>query len=231
MCGRIVQKSGPMDYVERIFTNWGRVFADVAGPLYNIPPGTRPLTMHRLANGADDMMRLPWGYQGGGSRYFMSNAKLETIQRNGWPWIMMIGTGRILVPADGWYEWMPLADGPKAPTQPYYIHGDGPLYFAALTAWRPGAELDKAHGFAIVTNDAQGGLVDVHDRRPVALPAELARQWIDPDLPATEAKALLLEGLPETAFFWHPVRQEVGNSKYQMPDAIEPVPAISPAGK
>ncbi|MFP3745623.1 hypothetical protein SB816_21350 [Achromobacter sp. SIMBA_011] len=50
---RIVQKSGPLDYVERIFPNPRRVFDDRAGPLYNIPAGTRPLTMHRLAGDFD----------------------------------------------------------------------------------------------------------------------------------------------------------------------------------
>ncbi|KDD39404.1 hypothetical protein L527_2113 [Bordetella bronchiseptica MBORD839] len=37
------------------------------------------------------------------------------------------------------------------------------------------------------------------------------------------AKEILRAGLPETAFSWHPVRQEVGSSKYQMPDAIDPI--------
>ncbi|CAM4226433.1 SOS response-associated peptidase [Bordetella muralis] len=223
MCGRIVQKSGPMDYVERIDTNWATIFDDPVGPRYNVAPGTRPITAHRLIDGTEQMMRLPWGYQPNNSKHFMVNAKLETIQKNGWPWKMLIGRGRILVPADGWYEWKPLSDDPKPPKQPYYIHGDGPLFFAALTAWRPGDEMDKAHGFAIATNDSRGGMVDVHDRRPIALPADLAREWIDPGLPVDEAKALLNEGLPETAFTWHPVRQEVGSSKYELPDAIEPV--------
>lgn len=132
----------------------------------------------------------------------------------------MIGAGRILVPADDWYEWAKQDDGSK---QPYYIYVDGPLYFAALSAWEPGAELDAAHGFAIVTNDAKGGMVDVHDRRPVDLPPEVAQRWVDPAYPTVDARALLSQGLPESAFTWHPVRQEVGNNKYQMPDAIDPV--------
>lgn len=224
MCGRIVQKSGPMDYVERIFTNWGRLFTDSVGPRYNVPPGTRPLTMHRLIEGAPEIGRLPWGYKPHGSKHFMVNAKAATIERNGWPWKMLIGSGRILVPADGWYEWKPLDDGPKPPKQPYYIHGDGPLFFAALSAWRPGDDMDQAHGFAIVTNDSLGGMVDVHDRRPVALPPDAARRWIDPEVGAADARALLSEALPEAAFSWHPVRQEVGNAKYELPDAIDPVP-------
>lgn len=225
MCGRIVQKSGPQDYVERIFTNLGRIFDDPVGPRYNVAPGTRPLTIHRL-DGAEQMMRLPWGYQPHNSKHFMVNAKLEAILKNGWPWKMLIGRGRILVPADGWFEWMALDDSPKPPKQPYFIHSDAPLFLPALSAWKPGDELDKVHGFAIVTNAATGHLKHIHDRRPIALPADLARQWIDPDLPVEEAKALLNEGLPETAFTWHPVRQEVGSSKYELPDAIEPVLAL-----
>jgi putative SOS response-associated peptidase YedK len=106
--------------------------------------------------------------------------------------------------------------------QPYSIHGDGPLYFAALTAWEPGAPLDAAHGFAIVTNDTKGGMVDIHARRPVALPADIAQRWLDPAYPLADVRALLNHGLPEDAFTWHPVGQEVGNSKYQLPDAIDP---------
>lgn len=224
MCGRIVQKSGPLDYVERIFPNPRRVFDDPAGPRYNIPPGTRPLAMHRLAEDFE-LERLPWGWRPHNSKYLMSNARLDKILANAWPWKLLTAHGRILVPADGWYEWKALTDEPKPPKQPYFIHAaDGaPLYFAALSNWRPGADKDEAHGFAIVTNDAAGGMVDVHDRWPVALPPHLAQQWLDPEFPTAEAVDLLADGLPETAFSWHPVRQEVGNSKYQLPDSIDPI--------
>lgn len=191
MCGRIAQKSAPEDYVEILWPNARLIFDDVAGPRYNIPPGTRPLTMHRLVGQAEALARLPWGYKPHGSKFFMVNAKLETIERQGWPWKLMIGAG--------------------------------PLLFAGLSAWRPGAEMDEANGFAIATDDALGGMVDVHDRRPVALPPELAREWVDPATPAARAKEILRAGLPETAFSWHPVRLEVGSSKYQLPDAIDPL--------
>lgn len=143
MCGRIAQKSAPEDYVEILWPNARLIFDDVAGPRYNIPPGTRPLTMHRLVDQAEALARLPWGYKPHGSRFFMVNAKLETIERHGWPWKLMIGVGRILVPADGWYEWRALDSGPKPAKQSYYIHGDAPLLFAGLSAWRRGAELTR----------------------------------------------------------------------------------------
>lgn len=121
MCGRIVQKSGSMDYVERLFPNPRRIFSDPAGPDYNIPPGKQPLAMHQLA-GEFEVERLPWGWRPTTSKYLMSNARLDKILAGAWPWKMLIGRGRILVPADGWYEWKPLGDGPKPPKQPYFIH-------------------------------------------------------------------------------------------------------------
>lgn len=198
MCGRIVQKSGPMDYVERLFPNPRRIFSDPAGPDYNIPPGRQPLAMHQLA-GEFEVERLPWGWRPSNSKHLMSNARLDKILAGAWPWKMLIGRGRILVPADGWYEWKPLADSTKPPKQPYFIHSkdDAPLFFAGLSDWKPGAEKDEAHGFAIVTNDAAGGMIDLHDRRPVALPPDLALQWMAPDLPAAQAVALLSQGLPK----------------------------------
>ncbi|OZI81411.1 SOS response-associated peptidase [Bordetella genomosp. 6] len=222
MCGRIAQKSAPEDYVEILWPNARLIFDDVAGPRYNIPPGTRPLTMHRLA-GDFEVDRQWWTWRPSGSKYAMNCARLDKILGNRWPWKLLTARGRILVPADGWYEWKALDSSPKPAKQPYYIHGDAPLLFAGLSAWRRGAELDEPHGFAIVTNDALGGMVDVHDRRPVALPPELAREWVDPATPAARAMEILRAGLPETAFSWHPVRQEVGSNKYQLPDAIDPI--------
>lgn len=42
---------GTSDYVERIFTNQGRIFDDPGGPRYNVAPGTRPITLHRPSRG------------------------------------------------------------------------------------------------------------------------------------------------------------------------------------
>lgn len=221
MCGRIVQKSGPMDYMETLWPNLHRILTDSAGPQYNVSPGTKPLTLHRLT-GTEDISRLPWGYKRSDSKHFMINAKLETILKNGWPWRFFVGTGRILVPVDGWYEW---AAPTETNTQPYYIHDNAnrPLMLAALTAWQPAAAFDAAHGFAIVTDDAKGGMLDIHDRRPVILSPDLAREWVNPETSVERAREILSAGMAEAALTWYAVKAEVGNSKYQMPDAIDPL--------
>jgi putative SOS response-associated peptidase YedK len=72
-------------WVRSCHSEWTKIFDDPVGPRYNVAPGTRPLTIHRLGDGTEQIMRLPWGYQPHNSKHFMVNAKLETIQKNGWP--------------------------------------------------------------------------------------------------------------------------------------------------
>ncbi len=232
MCGRIVQKRNINDYLEKIIRapEARQVFEDLVGPRYNIPPGTRPLALHELGGAPIRPERIFWGYKPANwPRAPISNARIETIAAGKWPWQWLLKDGgRVVVPADGWYEWKPLTDDPKGPKQPYYIHriDDEPLFFAAVCAWRPGREHGKDNGMAIVTNDAKGGMVDIHDRRPVVLTPELAREWLDPATTQARAADILMSGLPDGAFTWHKVRTQVGNSRYELPDAIAPVEDI-----
>lgn len=65
-------------------------------------------------------------------------------------------------------------------------------------------------------------MVDVHDRRPVALSPEHAREWLDPDTTVDQAKELLSVARPESAFEWYEVTKKVGNSRYQGADVTDP---------
>src|SRR5690606_28957051 len=118
---------------------------------------------------------------------------------------------RAVVPADGWYEWT----GEPGRRQPWLIRArdERPILFAALTAWRDGAE-GPEHGMAIVTDDAAGGMLDVHDRRPVALTPEDARAWAVPAVPWEDARDILTTPRPEDAFFWYPVTARVNSSRF-----------------
>lgn len=76
---------------------------------------------------------------------------------------------------------------------PWFIsaHDAQPIYMAGITAWQPGREMLAENGFAIITDDSAGGIVDIHDRRPIALTPEYAAAWIDPELPVGAALELL----------------------------------------
>jgi putative SOS response-associated peptidase YedK len=59
-------------------------------------------------------------------------------------------------------------------------------------------------------------MVDIHDRRPVALSPELAREWLDPATPKERAEEMVLhQGEPTDVFEWFKVDQAVGNVRNQ----------------
>lgn len=130
---------------------------------------------------------------------------------------------RLIVPADGWFEWVTGADG----KQPYYIQGTegAPLFFAAVGVFDVAAEAEReGDGFALVTGGAEGGMVDIHDRRPLALPAPLALEWLDHATPQERVEELVaLGGMGPDQFQWHPVDRAVGNVRNQGSHLITPI--------
>jgi putative SOS response-associated peptidase YedK len=51
-----------------------------------------------------------------------------------------------------------------------------------------------------------GGMVDVHDPRSVAVSAEEARRWLDPELPPDQAEHLARTSMLDVEVFnWLPV--------------------------
>ncbi|WP_256937878.1 SOS response-associated peptidase family protein, partial [Enterobacter chuandaensis] len=53
---------------------------------------------------------------------------------------------------------------------------------------------DEAEGFLIVTSAADKGLVDIHDRRPLVLSPEAAREWMRQDIGGKEAEEIAADG-------------------------------------
>lgn len=131
-------------------------------------------------------------------------------------------SGRALAPANGWFEWIPDPTDPKR-KQPYYItSADGkPLFFAALAEVHHGVEPDERDGFVIITAAADQGLLDIHDRKPLVLTPEVARDWISPITSTERAEEIVRTGCRTGGDFnWHAVRREVGNVRNQGPELI-----------
>ncbi|WUR14703.1 SOS response-associated peptidase family protein [[Empedobacter] haloabium] len=165
-----------------------------------------------------------WGYQpcwAKGKIPVAINTRREKITGEYWAGLLKVGC--VIVPADGWYEWT----GDNGEKQPWHIHrGDGgALYFAGLAgATRPDDEHKPAEGFTIVTDDAQGGMVDVHDRRPIVFTAEDAKVWLDPETSPEHAEQLAREAaLGPEQFEWFRVNRAVGNIRNQGPKLVERV--------
>ena len=221
MCGRIRQARNLWDYLEALRWSGGIDLGEDTWPSVNVPPGTRPLTLHRLGDGSEQIDLVYWGYQPPKAPRLYLNARLDKIIANSGFWKRQFEHGRVIIPADGWYEWT----GEKPNKQPWFISPkDGaPILMATISAWRPGDEHNKEHGMAIVTDDSAGGMVDIHDRRPITLAPNDALEWIDPATTNDQAKEILATARSESAFQWWQVTKAMGNSKYQLADASDPL--------
>lgn len=206
MCGRLDQND-----VSRLLANFDWVDEVLnrsqAPDRWNVPPGTYRPVIHMEAEKlvADDVF---WSYRAAWAAAakvvppkkripIAINAKVEKLL--GSYWKPLLRRGRGIVPAAGWYEWT----GEKGAKQPWHIHRKdrAPLYLLALANFGPFVEHREEAGFVLVTADSLGGMVDVHDRRPVAVSAEDARMWLDPTMPAEEAEHLARTAMLDADLF------------------------------
>jgi putative SOS response-associated peptidase YedK len=164
----------------------------------------------------------------------MINARAETVATR-WPFSRLIGRRRVLIPADGYYEWKRLGDPatPKPAKQPYYIHpADGrPLAFAGLwDVWRD-VEGKPLRTCTIVTTAANRATATIHDRMPVILPAPAWERWLAPR-PLDDADLeRLLAPAPEDLLTAYPVGDRVNSARNDGPELLDRVrPAQAPDG-
>ena len=186
-------------------------------PLYNIAPGLCPW-MNMLHHGELLFIGMTWGYrtpdEAAAKRKPWINARIEKAL-TGRYFRHMFREGRVIVPAGGWYEWT-LENGKK---QPWYItrRTGQPIFMAGLSNYKPrelGMPEQAAEvGFVIVTEDCEGGMVDIHDRRPVVLEPEDAWRWMDTDTPVEEAAHIAqARSLPTEEFMWWKVDRAVNRA-------------------
>ncbi len=212
MCGRLDQNHTALEYIAAMrWAGDAAVVDSQAAPSYNAAPGTyRP-----LMRVVDDRLVLDdafWGYRAPwavGKVPVTINARIEKLSNRYWAGLLK--KGRAIVPADGWYEWT----GEKGKKQPWHVHlkTHEPMFIAAIAAPGPVREHAAEAGFVLVTADAEGGMVDVHDRRPIVLTAADAALWLDPALSPDRAESLLRSlAVDCDAFEWHPVSKDVGRA-------------------
>lgn len=214
MCGRFSQSMTREDYLTLIAEEAERDIPFDPEPIgrYNVAPGTKVL----LLSERDEQLHLDpvyWGYAPGWwDKPPLINARVETAATSRM-FKPLWQHGRAIVFADGWFEWK--KEGDKK--QPYFIHrADGkPLFMAAIGS-TPFERGDEAEGFLIVTAAADKGLVDIHDRRPLVLSPEAAREWMRQDVGGKVAEKITYDGMvTEESFIWHAVSRDVGNTKNQ----------------
>ena len=193
---------------------------------YNVAPSTKSPVI-RADDGGIRLDAVKWGWApfwAKGKRPDPINARIETVASGKffkalWP------HGRVLVPANNWFEWVKDPDDPKK-KQPYCIRlkTQAPMFFAGLAQVHPGLEPHEDDGFVIITDASDAGMVDIHDRRPVVLGPEAANAWLESGLEADAALAIVQQqSRPVADFEWYTVDRAVGNVRNQGSELIKPL--------
>jgi putative SOS response-associated peptidase YedK len=114
---------------------------------------------------------------------------------------------RVVVPADGWYEWKKGVQGKI----PWYIYRqDGG------TTWMAGIHESNSDGletFSIITIPANRECSEVHQRMPAILNQDQINDWLN--------GAELIQEIPEGTFDFHSVSNEVNSNSAQGKQLIQ----------
>ena len=224
MCERITQTRSAETYAKEMGWIADDYIEHDWQPCWNVAPGTSPMVMSFF----DDLHRfdpLYWGYKppwnAENKRRVQQCAPIETVAHSAM-FRDMLKSGRIIVPADGWYEWT----GEKGHKQPWYFRrkSDKPLFLAAITYTEPAQEALPELGFVILTGAARGGMTGIHRRRPVVLSPDDALAWMSPDLSVDQAERIARQmALGPESFEWHQVSTDVNESGRSDPHMIAPI--------
>ena len=198
---------------------------------YNIAPMQDVPVIRRAQSGERELAFVRWGLvprwakdPSIGSK--MINARSETAAEKP-SFRTAFRKHRILLPADGFYEWKQTATG----KQPIHIGmHDGALFaFAGLAERWLSPEGEVLDTCTILTTQANAMLAPMHDRMPVIVAPAHYERWLDV---AHTDVADLFAPYPADAMTWYPVSTRVNsvrNDDAHLIERIGDAPAAEPA--
>ncbi|HEX8101840.1 MAG TPA: SOS response-associated peptidase [Solirubrobacteraceae bacterium] len=190
MCGRFTLTAGQRSALENRF---GAALPDGGLERYNVAPTEDVLAV--CAGGEGKLLR--WGLVPhwakdlkGGAR--MINARSETaLSKPAFSRLVEKSSGRCLILADGFYEWLRPEDR-KAARQPFRFTVDGGAPFAFAGLWtRAHIDGERVETATILTTSPNPLVARLHDRMPVILDGpESEAAWLSDGLNGREALSL-----------------------------------------
>ncbi|WP_247729972.1 SOS response-associated peptidase [Halovivax limisalsi] len=249
MCGRYSLFTPPADLEDRFDARFERAFT----PTYNAAPSQSVAVVPDEA--PETIRQFEWGFSppwGDGDR--LINARAESLSETrafrsayeGRPTTAggadelaaAPASGRCLVLADGFYEWVPTETG----NQPYRIafEDDRPFAMAGLWERREPPSADEQAGLdafgggideptddpgpcetvTIVTMAPNELVAELHDRMPAILSPGAERRWLRAEDPTAD-----LEPHPAESMTAYPVSTAVNSPAADDPSLVEPVDA------
>jgi putative SOS response-associated peptidase YedK len=235
MCGRFALVTPPARLARYFQADLGGGMESEQPPSWNVAPTDRVLGVRaRRQESEGQLSRVLTPYRWGlipswakdatsGSRLF--NARGETVATKA-SFRAAFKTHRIIIPADGFYEWHKQNSGSKQPH--YFTRIDGaPLALAGISEWwrdRNGPDdAPPIRSCSIITTTASQDMDGMHDRMPVILDPGTFDAWLDPANEDIATLTPLVHAAPPGTITHHAVSQRVGNVRNNDPELIEPV--------
>jgi putative SOS response-associated peptidase YedK len=167
---------------------------------------------------------IPWWSKDTKGASRLINARRETVLTKS-SFREAFEKRRIIVPADGFYEWRRTKSGGKQPH--FFSRADGaPMAFAGLAErWRDKnapRDTPPVRSCTVITTPAGPDMEGIHDRMPVLLDPSTFDLWLDPYNEDTEELLALLQPLPAGTMVHHPVDPRIGNVRNNDPELIAP---------
>ena len=169
---------------------------------------------------------VPWWSKDAKSGSRLFNARSETVATKA-SFREAFRERRIIVPADGFYEWHTTKTGSRQPH--YFSRADGD----AAGLRRAGGALARRRArrrdtpylrsCTVITTPGGADMAGIHDRMPVILDPATFDLWLDPANEDSEELRALLRPPPAGTVVHHPVGPRVGNVRNNEPALIEPV--------
>lgn len=224
MCGRIIQRSGPLrlaivDAVEPLTPDLSERRAR-----YNGAPGQNHLAIRQDAEGKRTLELLRWGLiphwtKEANPKVRPINATAERVATA--PMFRQAyAKRRCIVPIDGFFEWKAIK-GQKA-KQPYAIamKDDTPFGVAGIWEnWQNPVTGEWQRTFAIITTDANELVGQIHNRMPVILAPDDYDHWLalEPD------PRDLLKPFPSDLMKIWPISTRVNSPQNDDAELLDPI--------
>jgi putative SOS response-associated peptidase YedK len=232
MCGRFALYTPPARLARYFGASLGEG-AENEHPSWNVAPTDEVLGVRdRPTDGGPPERTLltfrwgliPWWSKDTKSASRLINARRETVLTKP-SFREAFEKRRIIVPADGFYEWRRTKSGGKQPH--YFTRADGaPMAMAGLAErWRDThlpPDAPAIRSCTVITTTAGPDMDGVHDRMPVLLDPATFDLWLDPANEDVEELRALLSPLPAGTVAHHPVGARVGNVRNNDPELIAP---------
>ncbi|MBS2019098.1 MAG: SOS response-associated peptidase [Deltaproteobacteria bacterium] len=198
-------------------------------PRFNLAPGQDLVALHAKEGGGMELVTYRWGLVPWWSKdkkiaNRTINARYETVTtspafRDAWK------ARRCLVVIDGFYEWEK-SGAPKA-KRPHHIRYDDRRPFTLAGIWDRWTNKESGEvleSCSIVTTEAHGGIVALHDRMPLVLDGSDRDRWLGS---ADDARAVLAHAKETQEARAHelvivPVSTRVNDVRNDDPECLAP---------